>query len=168
MASTVKTGKLKAPPKHVHWGVGPSPLGDMAIGLTEDGQVCRTALLRGRDPVDVVSGWQAEWKTASFALGKVPRNFMSLPLVMIGTELQVKAWREIMRIPAGEVASYGGIARRIGMPGRARAVGTACALNRLAVIVPCHRVVAANGIGGYGPDGIDMKRELLRAEGVFI
>jgi O-6-methylguanine DNA methyltransferase len=67
-------------------------------------------------------------------------------------------------IPAGEVLTYGDLASRAGNPGAARAAGTACALNTVMLFVPCHRIVASNGLGGYAY-GPDFKRALLRHEG---
>ena len=69
-------------------------------------------------------------------------------------------------VPRGEVVSYGELAALAGRPGAARAAGTFCATNRFALVVPCHRVVAADGIGGYGRDGVPIKRRLLALEGV--
>jgi methylated-DNA-[protein]-cysteine S-methyltransferase len=68
-------------------------------------------------------------------------------------------------VPAGETVSYGELAARAGRPRAARAAGTFCATNRFAVVVPCHRVVAANGIGGYGSLGVAYKRRLLELDG---
>ena len=82
-----------------------------------------------------------------------------------GTGFQQKVWKELTRIPYGSVRSYGEVARRLGMPRAARAVGQACGRNPVSIIVPCHRVVASNGIGGFGND-IQMKVSLLRLEGV--
>lgn len=72
----------------------------------------------------------------------------------------------LREIPRGEVVTYGELAALAGRPGAARAAGTFCATNRFALVVPCHRVVAADGIGGYGPDGVPVKRRLLELEGV--
>lgn len=69
-------------------------------------------------------------------------------------------------VPWGEVVSYGELAALAGNPGAARAAGTFCAQNRVALVVPCHRVVAADGIGGYGDGGTVLKRRLLALEGV--
>jgi methylated-DNA-[protein]-cysteine S-methyltransferase len=69
-------------------------------------------------------------------------------------------------IPWGEIVSYGELAALAGRPGAARAAGSFCAENRFALIIPCHRVVAANGIGGYGAAGIDLKRRLLALENI--
>ena len=70
-------------------------------------------------------------------------------------------------IPWGEVVSYGELAALAGRPGAARAAGSFCAENRFSLIIPCHRVVAANGIGGYGIAGPELKRRLLALEGVL-
>jgi len=71
-------------------------------------------------------------------------------------------------IPRGEVVTYGELAALAGRPGAARAAGTFCAQNRFPVVVPCHRVVAAGGIGGYGSSGVALKRRLLELEGVAL
>ena len=69
-------------------------------------------------------------------------------------------------VPRGDVVSYGELAALAGRPRAPRAAGAVCAANRFAFIVPCHRVVAAHGIGGYGATGVDVKRRLLALEGV--
>jgi methylated-DNA-[protein]-cysteine S-methyltransferase len=69
-------------------------------------------------------------------------------------------------VPRGEVVSYGELAALAGRPGAPRAAGALCAANRFAFVVPCHRVVAAHGIGGYGSAGVEIKRRLLALEGV--
>ncbi|MCB4756676.1 MAG: MGMT family protein [Elusimicrobia bacterium] len=84
------------------------------------------------------------------------------------TSFQLKVWRACLDIPKGQVRSYGWIAKRIGHPGAARAVGSALAKNPFAPRVPCHRVIRKNGqLGRYsGPGGIKTKRHLLIMEGV--
>ena len=74
--------------------------------------------------------------------------------------------RALRGIPRGEVVTYGELAALAGRPGAARAAGTFCARNCLAPFVPCHRVVAAGGVGGYGSLGVDYKGRLLALEGV--
>ena len=74
----------------------------------------------------------------------------------------------LREVPRGEVVTYGELAALAGRPGAARAAGTFCAQNRFPVFVPCHRVVAAGGIGGYGPLGEDYKRRLLELEDVAL
>ena len=70
-------------------------------------------------------------------------------------------------VPYGEVVTYGELAALAGHPGAARAVGSFCARNRHSLVVPCHRVVGAGGIGGYGSLGVEYKRRLLELEGVL-
>jgi methylated-DNA-[protein]-cysteine S-methyltransferase len=76
--------------------------------------------------------------------------------------------RALRRVPRGEVLTYGELAALAGRPRAARAAGTFCANNRFAVFVPCHRVVGAHGIGGYGSLGVDYKRRLLALERVAL
>jgi O-6-methylguanine DNA methyltransferase len=88
-----------------------------------------------------------------------------LPLDLHGTPFQVEVWKEMLRIPAGRTRSYAEVARNIGRPKAFRAVAQACGANPIPVVVPCHRVVASNGLGGY-TGGIDRKIFLLKAEGI--
>lgn len=74
--------------------------------------------------------------------------------------------RALRAVPRGEVVTYGELAALAGHPGAARAAGTFCARNRLSPFVPCHRVVAANGLGSFGSLGLDYKRRMLALEGV--
>lgn len=88
----------------------------------------------------------------------------TLPVAEIGTAFQRKVWRALRDIPCGETISYGTLARRIGQPSAMRAVGLANGSNPIGVVVPCHRVIGANGtLTGYG-GGIERKRWLLAHE----
>ena len=80
-----------------------------------------------------------------------------------GSPFRQRVWESMRDIPAGEVATYGELATDAGSPGAARAAGTACGSNQIALFVPCHRVVASNGIGGY-QFGLDLKQDLLEFE----
>lgn len=82
-----------------------------------------------------------------------------------GTEFKRRVLQEMAKIPYGEARSYGEIAELAGYSRAARAVGTVCRNNKYPIIIPCHRVVASNGIGGYA-FGVEMKRGLLGREGV--
>jgi methylated-DNA-[protein]-cysteine S-methyltransferase len=82
------------------------------------------------------------------------------------TPFQLAVVETLRRVPRGEVVTYGELAALAGYPNAHRAAGTVCAQNRFPLVVPCHRVVAANGIGGYGASGIEVKRRLLGLEGV--
>jgi methylated-DNA-[protein]-cysteine S-methyltransferase len=91
------------------------------------------------------------------------RSVFELPLELEGTRFQMRAWKALLDIPYGHTRTYGEQARALGSPGAARAVGGANHTNPVAIIVPCHRVVAASGLGGYG-GGLDRKRFLLALE----
>ena len=85
-----------------------------------------------------------------------------------GTEFQIKVWKELSKIPKGEVRTYKQIAKSIGKPRSSRAVANACAKNPYPIVIPCHRVIRSDGlIGGYrGHGGIKRKKELLQKEGL--
>jgi AraC family transcriptional regulator of adaptative response/methylated-DNA-[protein]-cysteine methyltransferase len=87
-----------------------------------------------------------------------------IPLDLQGTAFQMRVWRALQQIPAGETRSYGDVAARLGAPRAARAVARACATNRVAVIVPCHRVVASTGKASGYRWGVERKRRLLQRE----
>ena len=98
-----------------------------------------------------------------------PTSYEEIPIDLDwATPLQHELAAAARTIPWGEVVSYGELAALAGRPGAARAAGAFCADNRFSLIIPCHRVVAANGIGGYGTAGLDLKRRLLALEGVRV
>jgi AraC family transcriptional regulator of adaptative response/methylated-DNA-[protein]-cysteine methyltransferase len=91
----------------------------------------------------------------------------SVPVAAPGTAFQARVWKALAGIPYGETRTYGELARHIGSPGASRAVGAANGLNRVAIVVPCHRVVnAGGGLGGYAA-GLERKRALLELERRF-
>lgn len=95
------------------------------------------------------------------------RREFSFPLDLRGTEFQLACWRALLAIPYGETRSYANIARAVGKPNAFRAVGMANNRNPVAIVVPCHRVVASDGtLCGYG-GGLDLKRKLLELEGAL-
>ena len=100
------------------------------------------------------------------ALVETPRKGLDLPLDVRGTAFQRRVWEALQKIPAGATATYAEIARRIGAPTAVRAVASACATNKLAVAVPCHRVVPKSGNGDAGNYrwGTERKRALLERE----
>ena len=86
------------------------------------------------------------------------------PLDVAATAFQWRVWEALTRIPEGDTRSYGELARELGLPGGARAIGNACGSNRLALIVPCHRIVREDGSLGGWRWGVDRKRDLLARE----
>lgn len=159
----------------IRYTVVPSERGRLLVAATGRG-VCSvqlgdddSALVRGlvgefpnalleRDD-DALRGYAGEVVAAARgdALARVP-------LDLRGTAFQLRVWRALQEIPRGETRSYAAIAARIGRPGATRAVASACASNRLALVVPCHRVVRADGDPGGYRWGAERKRRLLAAE----
>ena len=103
----------------------------------------------------------------SYFSGK--KTLFDLPLVLSGTDFQMKVWEKMAEIPYGEVVSYRELASTAGNPAAARAVAGACRANLFPVVIPCHRVIASDGsIGGYSGKKrlVDFKKKLLLIEGV--
>lgn len=144
-----------------------TPLG--RIGIEENGNAVVRLWLPGPHP-DAAPAVEKETpllneafrQLREYAEGK--RKDFDLPLGPQGTAFLRKVWEELRRVPYGKTASYKEIAERIGRPGACRAVGQANHRNPIAIFIPCHRVIAADGtLGGYG-GGLDMKRRLLDLE----
>lgn len=115
-------------------------------------------------------GWEPDDTAFSDAVDQLSAYFagerteFDLKLEMVGTQFQRRVWEALLTIPYGETCSYGEIARQIGSPTASRAVGLANGHNPIGIIVPCHRVIGANGsLTGYG-GGLDRKRALLALE----
>jgi methylated-DNA-[protein]-cysteine S-methyltransferase len=143
-----------------------SPVGTIAVGATRAGLAF--VGLGGPEPpaptaaagADVLD--EARRQLLAYFAGEL-REF-ALPLAPRGTAFQRRAWAEIARVPYGATTTYGDIARRLGHRGSGRAVGVAVGRNPIAIIVPCHRVVGADGrLTGYA-GGLDRKRFLLSLE----
>ncbi len=112
------------------------------------------------DPDDLAERLGAFLAGDAVELGDVPLELGS------ATPFQRDVTRALREVPRGEVVTYGELAAIAGYRGAQRAVGSLCAGNRFMFLVPCHRVVAASGIGRYGPAGVAVKRRLLALEGV--
>ena len=148
-------------PAPVHWAEGESNLGPFLLGVTEK---CICALkfieaLQGRaDPV------AARWLPQVKAALNRPGQPHDLPLAPPGTPFQQAVWQAVAAIPPGQTRSYQDIARLLGRPQAARAVGAANAANPIAVLIPCHRLIRADGaLAGYAY-GLDRKQALLDKE----
>ena len=112
-----------------------------------------------------------EWhKTTTVALQECLANkpISKLPPLdtSTGTDFQQEVWRELRKVKLGRSVTYGELAERVGKPGAARAVGSACGANPIPVIIPCHRVLPTNGkLGGFS-GGLEWKERLLKVEGI--
>ncbi len=95
------------------------------------------------------------------------RTNFDIPIKLEGTDFQKKVWNEMKNIPYGKVVSYGELAKLVGRPKAVRAIGSVCHNNKILILIPCHRVVAKNSLGGFGC-GLDMKIRLLELENVII
>jgi len=93
------------------------------------------------------------------------RTRFDIPVKFQGTEFQKIVWQEMMNIPYGSVLSYGELAKKVNSPRAVRAIGSVCHNNKILIIIPCHRVVAKNSIGGFG-FGVQMKIKLLELENI--
>jgi methylated-DNA-[protein]-cysteine S-methyltransferase len=146
-----------------------SPIGELL--LLGDGDALRGLYMQaGKNPIRINPQWVRDDEAFAEIRGQLEQYFagerttFDIPMHLEGTAFQRTVWHELTQIPYGETISYGELAKRIGRPDRARAVGTANGQNPIAVIVPCHRVIGANGkLVGYG-GGLDNKRRLLELE----
>jgi AraC family transcriptional regulator of adaptative response/methylated-DNA-[protein]-cysteine methyltransferase len=161
----------------VAFAVGQCSLGAILVAATDLG-VCAVSL--GDDPQALVEGLQDRFFEAELSAGDphfeglVARVVQAiegseacpdLPLDLRGTTFQIRVWQALREIPRGETLTYSGLATRLGHPSAARAVASAVAKNPVAVAVPCHRIIRADGgLGGYRW-GIDRKQALLLSEG---
>jgi methylated-DNA-[protein]-cysteine S-methyltransferase len=141
----------------------PTSFTDLAV--TMRGEVVTGIRLgaRGRRDAERAAERHVAGELDAYARGEL--ETFSFPVEPTGTDFDHKVWNAVARIPYGATATYGEIARSIGVPGGARAVGHANGRNPVPIVIPCHRVVAAGGkLGGYG-GGLELKRRLLALEG---
>lgn len=163
-----------------------SPLGPLLLGKSDAGlawlgfqnhakRVPPPRKTPGKFPEGRFAG--AEWVAADSELKDWSRQLkeyfsgkrrdFDLPIDLHGTDFQVRCWRELLKIPYGETISYAELSRRVGSTNGFRAVGAANGANPVAIVVPCHRVIAADlTMGGYG-GGLPAKELLLKLEGAW-
>lgn len=150
----------------MRYDIIPTPVGELVVAIDEAGAVVlvefvsdETQFAGDRDPAALR---QATTQLREYFAGT--RSDFDLPLAGAGTEFQQRVWAELRNIEYGETISYAELATRIGQPTASRAVGMANSRNPIAVIVPCHRVVGANGtLTGYA-GGLERKQWLLELE----
>lgn len=160
----------------IRFAIAECSLGSLLVAETAQG-ICAISL--GDDPEPLLHEFQARFAHADLlppdqafddkvarviALIEDPRRNLSLPLDIRGTAFQQRVWQALQQIPPGTTLSYQELAEKIGQPGAARAVASACAANTLAVAIPCHRIVRRDGsLSGYRW-GVERKRALLERE----
>lgn len=141
-----------------------SPIGDLTVSA-HDGRIVALDWGWGRDQEPTPLLKHALSQLEAYFDGSLER--FELPLAPAGSRFQRQVWEQMCAIPRGGTRTYGEIAEAIG--GSARSVGTACGANPIPVIIPCHRILAANGLGGYSGDGgVETKVALLRLEGALL
>jgi AraC family transcriptional regulator, regulatory protein of adaptative response / methylated-DNA-[protein]-cysteine methyltransferase len=166
------------PAAALRFGYGETTLGTVLVAESDRGVA---AIFLGDDRARLLRDLKAAFPGASLthdeaslsgtitkavALVNAPHLGTDLPLDLQGSEVEIAAWEALRAIPPGETRTYGALAKALPTPATAQEVGAACAANRLAVAVPCHRVVKADGsISGYRW-GVQRKRRLINLEGV--
>lgn len=161
----------------IDYGIHPTPFGKGLIATTERG-ICRLEFIDSTEEEITIQRLKKAWPNAHikenetgtesiiqqiFNLQNSSTN-KPLPLLLQGTNFQLKVWQALLKIPLGCVTSYGYLAKKVGYPTASRAVGTAIGNNPISYLIPCHRVLRANGgIGGYRW-GTDRKLAILGKE----
>ena len=170
--------KLAGADLRIAYGFHPSPFGECLVALTARG-ICGLSFVRlqGRDAA--LAELRREWPQATLVedtheTGPVagdifwPSAKSRLSLFLKGTNFQIKVWEALLRIPAGAVTTYQGIAEQIGQPSAARAVGSAVGSNSVAFLIPCHRVIRKTGVVGDYRWGGTRKKIMLAWEAAHI
>lgn len=162
--------------EEIKFAVGQASLGTILVASTEKGVA---AILLGDDPNELVHDLQDRFPKAHLVgadreyealvaqvvgFVEAPRIGLDLPLDVRGTAFEQRVWKALQEIPAGTTVSYADVARRIGAPQSIRAVARACAANKLAVAIPCHRVVRSDGSPSGYAWGVDRKCALIDRE----
>ncbi|QAY75515.1 bifunctional DNA-binding transcriptional regulator/O6-methylguanine-DNA methyltransferase Ada [Sphingosinicella sp. BN140058] len=156
----------------IRWAVAETSLGTMLVAATAKG-ICSLTFdqdetdLRARFPhatIEEGGAAMADLVRRTVAAVEAPARPHDLPLDVRGTAFQEAVWRELSRIPPGESLSYAALAARAGKPGAARAAGTACGSNKVAILIPCHRAQRGDGSPGGYAWGLERKAHLLAKE----
>ena len=147
----------------IRYGFHSFPFGRFLIAAAPEG-ICHVSFTGGSGESLALRRLKKARPEALFKRQKNTSELLRLPIRAHGTPFQKRVWKALCAIPSGKVSSYGEVARKIGAPKAARAVGTACGKNPVGILIPCHRVVASNGkLGGYAW-GLKLKSKILAWE----
>ena len=158
----------------IRWGLHDGPLGRVLLGVTERG-ICWLSFVTNDDAA--VDEFPGEWRGATLVRDQATtaeyvrrgfelaeRSSEPVPLLLRGTNFQMKVWEALLRIPFGQVVSYQAIAKAVGQPRAVRAIGAAVGRNNISWLIPCHRVILSTGVVHNYRWGAAQKRKLLTLE----
>ena len=155
----------------IGYGTAPTPFGDALMAWTPRG-ICHIGFAQDAESAHALTSLKQDWPAAAFVPDQAQAKLLAatifnvaaqtqpLHLMLRGTNFQIKVWEALLDVAAGSSVSYGQLAAKLGMPGAQRAVGSAVAKNRIALLIPCHRVIRADGESGHYHWGDDRKAAL--------
>ena len=166
--------KTKGQGIDIHYGFHPSPFGECLLAVTERG-ICALTFVQNDDRRKPLAELERQWPKATLqrnpqstatlldGIFGYPHDHPPAPLYLFvkGTNFQIKVWEALLRIPLGKAVTYEDIARHLGMPKAARAVGNAVGRNPIPFLIPCHRVIRKMGMFGYYGGGPARKKAML-------
>jgi len=169
--------KAKGAGLEISYGFHPSPFGECLLAVTERG-ICGLGFVQERDRKQALEDFKQRWPAAKFQENpEKTRTYMdgifdakkrngarTVKLLLMGTNFQIKVWEALLRIPSGSVVSYEDLARHLGHPSAARAVGGAVGRNPISFLIPCHRAIRKMGITGDYHWGAARKKAILAWE----
>jgi AraC family transcriptional regulator of adaptative response/methylated-DNA-[protein]-cysteine methyltransferase len=159
----------------IRWGLHDAPLGRVLLGVTDRG-ICWLSFVNEGDAA-AIEAFQREWHGATLVRDQATtadhvhrgfelaeRSSEPLPLLLRGTNFQIKVWEALLRIPFGRLVSYQAVAHAVGQPRAVRAVGAAVGRNNISWLIPCHRVILSTGVIHNYRWGTAQKQKLLTLE----
>jgi AraC family transcriptional regulator of adaptative response/methylated-DNA-[protein]-cysteine methyltransferase len=169
--------KAKGAGLEINFGFHPSPFGECLLAVTERG-ICGLGFVKDGGRAQALEDFKRRWPAAAFRedfqktrtyigriFGSKKRNGAHpMKLLLMGTNFQIKVWEALLRIPPGSVVCYEDLARRLGKPSAARAVGSAVGRNPISFLIPCHRAIRKMGITGDYHWGAARKKAILAWE----
>ena len=167
--------KAKGAGLEISYGFHPSPFGECLLAVTERG-ICGLGFVGERDRKQTLEDFKGRWPAAQFhENSEKTQNYIdgifnykkrtgAVKLLLMGTNFQIKVWEALLRIPPGSVVCYEDLARRVGKPTAARAVGGAVGRNPISFLIPCHRAIRKMGITGDYHWGAARKKAILAWE----